>query len=222
MGGYSFPTLCLVAAGAVAAIAASVPPEDYTATASGQSQTSADDATTLLSHEYDPEAVAAYFDSRPLLVAQRAAQLSAELSSFGVCLLGDYWGGNLQRNERGRAEQLRGGIERLGPAYVKVAQALSTRVDLLTPAYFEQIQLLQDRVPPFPCEDAKKVRRYMFYIVAQENVGWGLGLRQRRSLFIHCHSGSGAWAERSANHLSPFRTPWWDQRHQICLCIAPS
>jgi aarF domain-containing kinase len=73
-------------------------------------------------------------------------------------LLADYWGGNLKRNELGRAEQLRGGIERLGPAYVKVAQALSTRVDLLTPAYFEQIQLLQDRVPPFPCEDAKKVR----------------------------------------------------------------
>lgn len=48
--------------------------------------------------------------------------------------------------------QLRGIIERLGPAYVKVAQAISTRVDLLTPEYFLQIQLLQDRVPPFPCE----------------------------------------------------------------------
>lgn len=33
-------------------------------------------------------------------------------------------------------------------------QAMSTRVDLLTPAYFEQIQLLQDRVPPFPCDVA--------------------------------------------------------------------
>eukprot|EP00198_Chlamydomonas_reinhardtii_P007169 XP_001696505.1 predicted protein [Chlamydomonas reinhardtii] len=40
-------------------------------------------------------------------------------------------------------------------SYVKVAQALSTRVDLLTPAYFNQIQLLQDRVPPFPCDEAK-------------------------------------------------------------------
>eukprot|EP00955_Chlamydomonas_euryale_P014203 152797-Chlamydomonas_euryale.AAC.1 len=33
-------------------------------------------------------------------------------------------------------------------------QAISTRVDLLTPAYFEQIALLQDRVPPFPCDEA--------------------------------------------------------------------
>ena len=34
-------------------------------------------------------------------------------------------------------------IEQLGPAYVKVAQALSTRVDLLPPAYLIAIQRLQ-------------------------------------------------------------------------------
>ncbi len=51
--------------------------------------------------------------------------------------------GGLAANEGSRAVQLRFAIERLGPAYVKVAQALSTRVDLLTPAYFQQIQLLQ-------------------------------------------------------------------------------
>ena len=43
-----------------------------------------------------------------------------------------------------------GAIEQLGPAYVKVAQAMSTRVDLLPPAYLLAIQRLQDRVPPFP------------------------------------------------------------------------
>ena len=36
-------------------------------------------------------------------------------------------------------------IERLGPAYVKVAQAMSTRVDLLPPAYLLAIQRLQAR-----------------------------------------------------------------------------
>lgn len=64
---------------------------------------------------------------------------------------------HFQANEPARADQLRGVIERLGPAYVKVAQALSTRVDLLSPDYFMQVQLLQDRVPPFPCEQAKQV-----------------------------------------------------------------
>jgi predicted unusual protein kinase regulating ubiquinone biosynthesis (AarF/ABC1/UbiB family) len=38
----------------------------------------------------------------------------------------------------------------LGPAYVKVAQAISTRVDILSPAYLIEIERLQDKVPPFP------------------------------------------------------------------------
>lgn len=149
MGGYSFATLAMVAAGAAAAIAASVP-------ATREPEEPRDGLK--LSHEYDPDLVAAYFEARPLQVAQRAAQLAAEAASFGSLLALDLAAGTLSQNEGARARQLRAAIERLGPAYVKVAQALSTRVDLLTPAYFEQIQLLQDRVPPFPCEEAKKVR----------------------------------------------------------------
>ena len=49
-----------------------------------------------------------------------------------------------------RAVALRNGLERLGPAYVKIAQAVSTRVDLLPPEYLIEIERLQDRVPPFP------------------------------------------------------------------------
>lgn len=44
-------------------------------------------------------------------------------------------------------------MERLGPAYVKVAQAVSTRVDILSPAYLIEIERLQDRVPPFPTSE---------------------------------------------------------------------
>lgn len=46
--------------------------------------------------------------------------------------------------------QVRSAVERLGPAYVKIAQAVSTRVDILSPAYLVEIERLQDRVPPFP------------------------------------------------------------------------
>ena len=49
-----------------------------------------------------------------------------------------------------RAVALRNSLERLGPAYVKIAQAVSTRVDLLPPEYLIEIERLQDRVPPFP------------------------------------------------------------------------
>ncbi|KAF6265823.1 hypothetical protein COO60DRAFT_1633263 [Scenedesmus sp. NREL 46B-D3] len=158
MGGYDFPTLCLVAAGAVAAIAASVPAMDAS-TAFGDEGTPQDD---VLSHDYDAQAVARYFERRPVMVAQRAAQLAAEMAGFGVPLLGDLWTGRMEVNEHKRAEQLRGVIERLGPAYVKVAQAMSTRVDLLSPEYYMQIQLLQDRVPPFPCDQAKEAMATAF------------------------------------------------------------
>lgn len=80
-----------------------------------------------------------------------------EALKFGLGLLSDLAQGKLAANEPKRARQLRAAIERLGPAYVKVAQALSTRVDLLSPQYFEQIQLLQDRVPPFSDVEAKAV-----------------------------------------------------------------
>ena len=50
-------------------------------------------------------------------------QVAAEALSFTVALLLDYAAtGSWTGNEAARAEQLRGVIERLGPAYVKVAQ----------------------------------------------------------------------------------------------------
>jgi aarF domain-containing kinase len=114
-GGLDFPTLCLVAAGALAAVAASVPPAGHEAAApaaSGQ----------RLSYEYDPAAVAAYFERRPVAVAVRAGELAREAAAFGLALAADAAAGRLGANEAARAAQLRGAIERLGPAYVKVAQ----------------------------------------------------------------------------------------------------
>ncbi|EFJ53286.1 hypothetical protein VOLCADRAFT_115858 [Volvox carteri f. nagariensis] len=160
VGGHSLPTVALAATMTLLAVAASTPDETYTGPEYPYEAAAGGGGSDELTHEYDPEAVAAYFSRRPLAVA----------ASFGAALLVDLWTGRLEVNERRRAEQLRGVVERLGPAsppsrtpfgqfylcYVKVAQALSTRVDLLTPAYFEQVQMLQDRVPPFPCEVARK------------------------------------------------------------------
>ncbi len=56
-------------------------------------------------------------------------------------------------------------MERLGPAYVKVAQAVSTRVDILSPAYLIEIERLQDRVPPFPTSDVRP--RQCSFVVSQ-------------------------------------------------------
>lgn len=56
-----------------------------------------------------------------------------------------------------RAERMRLVVEELGPTFIKVGQILSTRPDLLPIDLIVELSKLQDRVPPFPFEDAKKI-----------------------------------------------------------------
>jgi ubiquinone biosynthesis protein len=53
-----------------------------------------------------------------------------------------------------RGERLRLALESLGPIFVKFGQVLSTRRDLLPADLADQLARLQDRVPPFPSEQA--------------------------------------------------------------------
>ncbi len=46
-------------------------------------------------------------------------------------------------------------LEELGPIFIKFGQLLSTRVDLLPEDMAEELAMLQDRVPPFPGEEAR-------------------------------------------------------------------
>jgi predicted unusual protein kinase regulating ubiquinone biosynthesis (AarF/ABC1/UbiB family) len=45
-------------------------------------------------------------------------------------------------------------LTRLGPAYIKIGQALSTRPDLVPPLFLEELTQLQDQLPAFPNEIA--------------------------------------------------------------------
>jgi aarF domain-containing kinase len=144
IGGYNAQTVALIAAGMAAAIAASVP------------QDAAQDPDDVIPAVYDITTVSDYFRARPVLVARRTTVVLQAASRFGLSLLLDQLTGNLERTTPLRATQLRQTIERLGPAYVKVAQALSTRVDILSAEYLVQIEQLQDRVPPFPTGAALK------------------------------------------------------------------
>lgn len=53
-----------------------------------------------------------------------------------------------------RAVRLRLALEALGPIFIKFGQMLSTRRDLLATDFADELALLQDRVPPFPSEQA--------------------------------------------------------------------
>ena len=54
-------------------------------------------------------------------------------------------------------EALAADLEKLGPTFIKLGQVLSTRPDLLPPAYLEALTRLQDNVKPFPFPDVQRI-----------------------------------------------------------------
>ena len=57
----------------------------------------------------------------------------------------------------GRPEQFVSDLEALGPTFVKIGQALSTRPDMVPPAYLEALERMQDDVAPFPFPQVREV-----------------------------------------------------------------
>jgi predicted unusual protein kinase regulating ubiquinone biosynthesis (AarF/ABC1/UbiB family) len=55
------------------------------------------------------------------------------------------------------AEQFVDDLEALGPTFIKIGQALSTRPDMVPPAYITALQRMQDEVSPVPFEIVRAV-----------------------------------------------------------------
>ncbi len=58
-----------------------------------------------------------------------------------------------------RPERLRMGLEELGPTFIKLGQLLSTRPDFVPPDYLDELQKLQDNVPPFSYQEVQQIFR---------------------------------------------------------------
>jgi predicted unusual protein kinase regulating ubiquinone biosynthesis (AarF/ABC1/UbiB family) len=56
-----------------------------------------------------------------------------------------------------KLDDLASDIENLGPTFIKLAQLLSTRSDLLPQAYVEALTRLQDKVEPFPFTEVEQI-----------------------------------------------------------------
>jgi len=57
----------------------------------------------------------------------------------------------------GQPEQFVDELEALGPTFIKVGQALSTRPDMVPPAYLDALERMQDNVAPVPLAEIKAV-----------------------------------------------------------------
>ncbi len=98
---------------------------------------------------YDPIKIQQKFQGQIFRVLQRWVTI---LWPF-LLLLGRRWWDRhtptTPARQQRRAVQLRETLTALGPAFIKIGQALSTRPDILTGPYLEELSKLQDQLPAF-------------------------------------------------------------------------
>ncbi|KAG7674837.1 hypothetical protein Ndes2526B_g07677 [Nannochloris sp. 'desiccata'] len=100
--------------------------------------------------KYEPERLAASLGQRPGELNKRAFRVAISLGRFLTAIIADYASGQLYNNAESRSKQFRDVLSDLGPSFIKVGQALSSRPDLLPKPYLEALSTLQDQLPSFP------------------------------------------------------------------------
>ena len=98
---------------------------------------------------YNPEAIAQYYRYRPWLAFWRAFKIVWFFAGFILAIKWDDWQNCVEQNKLKRAAQLRVILTRLGPTFIKVGQALSTRPDLIRKDFLDELIKLQDQLPAF-------------------------------------------------------------------------
>ncbi|XP_075644860.1 putative aarF domain-containing protein kinase At1g71810, chloroplastic isoform X1 [Castanea sativa] len=104
--------------------------------------------------EYGVSKIAAVYRRKPLILFRRLFQTG---TTFGKWFALRYLDRVYDRSDlmfQIRAAELRKILVELGPAYIKIAQAISSRPDLIPPSYLDELSLLQDRISPFSTEVA--------------------------------------------------------------------
>jgi predicted unusual protein kinase regulating ubiquinone biosynthesis (AarF/ABC1/UbiB family) len=98
---------------------------------------------------YDADVIARYYRRRPWRAFWRALKIVWLFTGLVLGLKWDDWQDRVEQHRTKRASQLREILINLGPTFIKVGQALSTRPDLVRKDFLEELVKLQDRLPPF-------------------------------------------------------------------------
>ncbi|KAG9451203.1 hypothetical protein H6P81_011168 [Aristolochia fimbriata] len=87
--------------------------------------------------EYDILKISTIYSKKPFLLARRLFQIGTRFGRwFGLRYV----------------DRLRERSDEMFKAFVKIAQAVSSRPDVIPPSYLEELSLLQDRIEPFSSE----------------------------------------------------------------------
>ena len=113
--------------------------------------------TSDKSLKYDAKTIASYYRFRPWQVVWRAIAVIWLFGKFTLHLYLDRLTNREEINQPKRAAELRKIITTLGPTYIKVGQALSTRPDLIRKDFLDELTKLQDSLPPFENRIAFKI-----------------------------------------------------------------
>ena len=138
--GVGLGDLIKVVVAGIVVILASIPGKDYDKR-HDPGELTLDD----LPARYDHVQLASFFGTRPVRVLRRQSEVVGKISAVLVAILSDWGSSRWESNMKGRASWLREVLEGLGPAYVKIGQALSTRIDVFPEPYLVELQKLQAR-----------------------------------------------------------------------------
>jgi predicted unusual protein kinase regulating ubiquinone biosynthesis (AarF/ABC1/UbiB family) len=103
---------------------------------------------------YDANAIANHYKRLPLKVWGRCLNIFLPLLTLFFSLWWDLKTQQSDRKSKQRAIQTRKLLTKLGPAFIKIGQALSTRPDVVPASFMDEFAQLQDQLPPFPNEQA--------------------------------------------------------------------
>nr|WP_228009136.1 AarF/ABC1/UbiB kinase family protein [Cyanobium sp. LEGE 06113] len=116
---------------------------------------------------YDPRADRRWLLGRPWLFLSRLSSVLWQLISLALTLVVHAGSGDRAVQQR-LGKRILATLTSLGPCFIKVGQALSTRPDLVRRDWLEQLTQLQDNLPPFPQEVALRTIETELGAPAQE------------------------------------------------------